>query len=198
MISRKLLIAFGAEYHSYMKGEVIFRQDEKARSYYQVATGEVKMRNITKSGKEFIQRIFSENRSFGEPPLFGEFGYPADAVAITDCHIWQLTAEKFFVLLKEHPEVHFKVTSAIAARLYYKAIMAQEISFEEPGHRILRLLKYLKHDVYKCNEPLTYEVELTRQQIADLTGLRVETAIRAIKDLEARGEIKIVKRKIRI
>ena len=196
MINKKILGTYGAERHSFNKGEVIFKQDDKPRFYYQIADGEVKMRNITQSGKEFIQRIFSQDRSFGEPPLFGDFGYPADAIALTDCSIWQLPAEKFYLLLREQPETHFKITSAIAARLYYKALMAREISFEEPRHRIKRLLQYLKHDVYKCSEAFSYEVELTRQQIADLTGLRVETAIRSIKDLEEMGEIKIVNRKI--
>ena len=196
MISNKLLLEFGAKTHSYAKGEVIFKQNEHARFYHQVANGEVKMRNLTQSGKEFIQQIFSQNRSFGEPPLFGEFGYPADAVALTDCEIWQLPVRKFFELLKKHPEVHLKITSAIAERLYYKAIMAREISFEKPNHRILHLLQYLKNEVYQRKQKYTYEVELTRQQIADLTGLRVETTIKSIKELEARGEIKIIDRKI--
>jgi len=39
-------------------------------------------------------------------------------------------------------------------------------------------------------------VEITRQQIADLTGLRVETVIRSIKSLERKGELSIVKRKV--
>ena len=76
--------------------------------------------------------------------------------------------------------------------------MAQEISHEDPRHRILRLLNYLKTDIYKHTKKYSYKVELTRQQIADLTGLRVETAIRAIKKLEKEGYIKIEKRKIRI
>ena len=39
-------------------------------------------------------------------------------------------------------------------------------------------------------------VEITRQQIADLTGLRVETVIRAIKSLEKKGEVTIKDRKV--
>lgn len=41
-----------------------------------------------------------------------------------------------------------------------------------------------------------YKIDFTRQQMADLTGLRVETVIRAIKALEKKGTIKIINRKV--
>jgi len=45
-------------------------------------------------------------------------------------------------------------------------------------------------------EDKNYKVELTRQQLADLTGLRVETVIRSIKKLEQKGELLIKDRKV--
>lgn len=74
--------------------------------------------------------------------------------------------------------------------------MASEISSQDPRHRILRLLDYLKQSVLKNKTPFSFQVDLTRQQLADLTGLRVETVIRVIKDLEKKGELKIKNRKV--
>ena len=74
--------------------------------------------------------------------------------------------------------------------------MVAEISSQEPEHRILRILDYLKKHVHKKEEPFSFKVDLTRQQIADLTGLRVETVIRATKALEKKGELKIKSRKV--
>lgn len=198
MIETELLEAYGAEIAEFENGDIVFREGDKARFYHQVEAGEVKMSNLNEEGKEFIQRIFSPGRSFGEPPLFGDFNYPADAIAMGSCRIWQLPVDDLFRLLREHPQVHFRLTSTLAERLYYKAIMAGEISYEHPGHRIMRLLKYLKHDVYGLDGDNEYEVELTRRQISELTGLRVETTIRAIKELEASGELQIRDRKIRV
>jgi CRP-like cAMP-binding protein len=92
--------------------------------------------------------------------------------------------------------MHFKMSEVLSSRLYYKAIMASEISSQEPEHRILRLLDYMKKYIHHLDKQDTYQVDLTRQQIADLTGLRVETVIRACKALEKKNEIKITKRKI--
>lgn len=196
MIEEEILMKYNAELMMYHRGEVIFEHGEKARHYYQIVEGEVKMCNISEKGNEFLQGIFSPGRCFGEPPLFGDFGYPAQAVALTPCKIWRVAKEDFFNMLRSYPEVHFKLTASIASRLYYKALMASEIGNEDSAHRIMKLLEYLKKDVYRLQEEFSYEVNITRQQIADLTGQRVETAIRAIKKLEGEGRIKLHKRKI--
>ena len=81
-------------------------------------------------------------------------------------------------------------------RLYYKAIIASEISSQEPAHRVLRFIDYLKDDVYKVKGKYSFKVAYTRQQIADILGLRVETVIRVIKSLEKKGDVKISKRKV--
>ena len=86
-------------------------------------------------------------------------------------------------MLKENLEAHFKISDVLASRLYYKAIMASEISSQEPEHLIVRLFDYTKEHIQKLKTHETLEVDFKRQQITDLTGLRVETVIRACKAL---------------
>ncbi|WP_019039098.1 Crp/Fnr family transcriptional regulator [Psychroflexus tropicus] len=196
MIETKFLDEFDAELLEVEKGEVIFEYGSKAQFYFQVKSGEVKMNNFNRDGKEFIQGIFYSGQSFGEPPLFADVAYPAAAEAITDAEIYRLPKTNFFKLLEQYPKVHLKISEGLASRLYYKAIMASEISSQDPEHRILRLLDYTKKHIQNLEAHQILEVDLTRQQIADLTGLRVETVIRACKALEKKGEIRIVKRKL--
>ncbi len=74
--------------------------------------------------------------------------------------------------------------------------MAAEISSQEPEHRLLKLIDY-SITFFKIEKGKDgYKIDLTRQQMADLTGLRVETVIRAIKTLERKNEIKIINRKV--
>ena len=196
MIAGKLLERYGALEQLLNRNEVLFWEGSDARYYYQVVAGNIKMFNYSDEGREFIQGIFSGGRSFGEPPLFGNFPYPASAMAMEDSIVLRLHKDAFFQLLKDHPETHLTLTQSLAERLYYKAMMASELSGSPPQHRILRLLRYLKNDIYQLPEPFAYQVELTRQQIADLTGVGVETAIKAIKKMEQEGTLKIKSRKI--
>jgi len=196
MIQEDILLEFGGKKDAFTKGDQLFREGDIAVNYYQVSYGEVKMNNYNADGKEFIQGIFTAGQSFGEPPLFANVNYPANAEAISECEVIKLHKPGFLDLLKAKPEIHLKMTETLAKRLYYKAIMASEISSQEPEHRILRVLDYLKKHVHKKEGAFTFKVDLTRQQIADLTGLRVETVIRATKSLQKKGELKIVQRKV--
>lgn len=194
MISEAILLDFGARREHFKKGETIFDKGDMPRYYYQIAEGEVKMNNYNDEGKEFIQGIFSKGKCFGEPPLFIDKPYPAGAVATTDTDVYLLPKDDFFRMLKSHPEVSLAMSLNLSQRLYYKSIMAQEISSEDAEHRIITLIDYFKEIEGKAAEK--YKVNLTRQQIADLTGLRVETVIRAIKALEKKHALIITDRKI--
>ena len=199
MIQEGLLVQYGATERYFDKEEIIFEQGSYARYYYQVKTGEVKMCNHSQDGKEFIQSIFLPGNSFGEPAILGDFTFPVDAVALKKSSIWLLPIERFFKLLEENPNTHLSVSKALSHRLRYKAIIASEISTENAPHRIITLLQFVKTQVYhETNEPFNFEVKLSRQQIGDLTGLRVETVIRTLKRLEKERQVKITNRKIYI
>ncbi|MFA4867699.1 MAG: Crp/Fnr family transcriptional regulator [Pedobacter sp.] len=196
MIDEKLLIQFGARLATFNKGEILFSQGDTPRYYFQILNGEVKMNNFNDEGKEFVQGFFTTGESFGEPPLFLKDTYPANAEAIVNSQIYLLSRDKFMDLLMANPQIHLCMTTNLARRLYYKSIMASEISSQEPEHRVLKLIDYFRTKINKTPINTKYKVEITRQQIADLTGLRVETVIRAIKALEKKGELTIINRKV--
>lgn len=194
MINEELLLQFGAEVRKIEKNELIFEMGHFPNYYYQVLEGKVKMNNFSEDGKEFIQNIFLKGQSFGEPPLFIDEPYPANAIAVTKGKILQIKKTLFYEMLQQHPEASLAVNKSLARRLYYKSVMAPELSSQGPEKRIWKLLTYLKE--HNNNDQEEFLIELSRQQIADLTGLRVETVIRAIKKLEKNGDLKIKEGKI--
>ncbi len=193
MIPENLLLDYDATLENIDVSEVVFSEKSRASFYFQIKSGEIKMFNLNESGKEFIQGIFYDGDSFGEPPLLGNFTYPASAMATRPSKLYKLSKTSLFELLTNNPEINLKFTKELAKRLYYKATILKEISVHTPEHRILALIDFLKG---KYGSEELYQVELTRQQIADLTGLRVETVIRTIKQLEQDGEIQLIKRKV--
>jgi CRP-like cAMP-binding protein len=196
MIAIALLEKYGALKKSFDKNEIIFEDGNLPTHYYQIISGEVKMSNYNDDGREFIQGIFYKNQSFGEPPLFLNQNYPANAIAVEDAEILLLTKSSFMKLLQENANVSIKIIENLAQRLYYKSVMAAEMSTQEPEHRILKLMDHgIAYFNFKKEEN-GYLINFTRQQIGDLTGLRVETVIRTIKALEKKGVLKIINRKV--
>jgi CRP-like cAMP-binding protein len=196
MITIELLEKYGATQKSYTKATSIFKEGKLPTHYYQILSGEVKMNNYNDDGREFIQGIFYKDQSFGEPPLFLNQNYPASAVVVEDAEILCVPKESFMRLLNENPAISIKIIQNLAQRLYYKSVMAAEISTHEPEHRVLRLIDYAIANFNFKKDTNGYLINFTRQQIGDLSGLRVETVIRAIKSLEKKGELKIINRKV--
>jgi CRP-like cAMP-binding protein len=196
MITFELLEKYGALKKSFQKGATIFEEGKQAKEYYQILSGEVKMNNYNDDGREFIQGFFNANQSFGEPPLFLNRPYPANAIAVEDTEVLCISKSDYMKLLNENPSVSIQMIENLAHRLHYKSVMAAEISSQEPEHRVLRLIDYaIAHFNFKKEEN-GYLIHFTRQQIGDLTGLRVETVIRTIKSLEKKGDLKIINRKV--
>jgi cAMP-binding proteins - catabolite gene activator and regulatory subunit of cAMP-dependent protein kinases len=175
---------------------MLFLENTAAKHYYQIESGIVKMNNFNDDGKEFIQGVFYKTQSFGEPPLFIDVNYPANAQALTDVVVFILSKDNFYKLLYAEQSIHLAFTKNLAKRLYYKAIIASEISSQEPEHRILRFFDYLKDEHAATNARFSYKIPYTRQQIADTLGLRVETVIRVTKRLEKKQNVKIINRKV--
>ena len=80
MIAEYLLEHYGAVRLHLPKATILFSEGEQALFYYQIITGEVKMVHFG-DGKEFVQGIFKDGQSFGEPPFLVGKRYPASAMA---------------------------------------------------------------------------------------------------------------------
>ena len=195
MIDIDLLLAMGAAYKKLPKGATIFSENTTCCFYHQLVTGRVKWVNINEDGKEFIQNMISPGESFGELPLFDDKPYAASAIADEDSVVIRFHKPAFIQLLKENQDIHFKFSRLLAERIRYKIMALQSISNQNPEIRIEALLNYLKKE-NKDICPNCHQLKLTRLQIANMTGLRVETVIRSMRHMHAKGNLLIEKGKV--
>lgn len=195
MIDIDTLLAWGAAYKKVAKEETIFTEGTCAVFYYQLVSGKVRWVNINEEGREFIQTIIEPGECFGELPLFDDEPFAASAIADEDSVIIRLHRSAFHQLLKENAGLHFKFTRLLTQRLRFKFLILKELARHNPENSISALLNYFKQNrkniCNKCNK-----LNLTRQQIADMTGLRVETVIRTMKSMQLRGALQITKGKV--
>lgn len=195
MIDIDTLLAWGAAFKKLAVNEVIFQEGATAQFYYQLVSGSVRWVNINDEGKEFLQVIIEPGECFGELPLFDDEPFAATAIANEDSVMIRLHRGIFHEFIKENPEIHFAFTKLLSERLRFKFFLLKEMANHNPEHSISTLLSYFKQTKKNictgCNR-----VKLTRQQIADMTGLRVETVIRTIKNLQTKGQLTIEKGKV--
>ena len=195
MLNIDTLVAWGANYKKVPAGGIIFQEGIHCSFYYQLVSGKVRWVNINDDGKEFIQTIIEPGECFGELPLFDDEPFAATAIANEESVIIRLHRSIFHELIKESPEIHLAFSKQLTQRLRFKFFILKEMANHNPEHSISTLLSYFKQTQKnicpKCNR-----INLTRQQIADMTGLRVETVIRTIKSLQTKGRLVIDKGKV--
>lgn len=195
MIDIDTLLAWGAAFKKVAAGEVIFMEGSNCTFYHQLVEGKVRWVNINEDGKEFIQTFIEPGECFGEFPLFDDEPYAASAIADIDCVLIRIHKSTFHQILKENPELHFEFSKLLTQRLRFKFLLLKELANHDPENSISALLSYFKEHkkniCTKCNK-----LQLTRQQIADMTGLRVETVIRTMKNMQHKGQLHIAKGKV--
>ncbi|SMO43709.1 cAMP-binding domain of CRP or a regulatory subunit of cAMP-dependent protein kinases [Chryseobacterium rhizoplanae] len=195
IIDENLLLENGAVYEDYSAKEVIYEMGSIPHYYFQIVKGTVELNNYHEDGKEFTLNILSEGQSFGESLLFGNKNYPMNAIAKTDCRILKLPKSDFLHMLSLNTELMFTIFRYLSDRLFYKYVMLFNNSAIDPVSKIKSLMDYYKESSLEQN-PYSYLVPLTRQQIANLTGLRVETVIRTIKKMAEDEVLRLDGRKI--
>ena len=192
MIPEALLKKHNARLVKLRKQEVLFHAGDAASDFFAVKRGKIKMVAVSRDGKEFVQGYFVDGQSFGEPPFFNHIPYPSTGVAVIDSEVWRCPYNSFMKLLRDNFDIHLKLTEVLSGRLVYKSIMLSELAGEEAAHRLTTLIDYFRREA-GVPASRVFRVPFTRQQLADMSGLRVETVIRCIKAMELKGVVQLTK-----
>lgn len=192
-IDYDILVTYGGIARKFEKGAFIFHEDAMPYYYYQILSGEIRIFSTSADGKELNQGIFKPGQSFGEPPLLLGKAYPSTAQATADSIIVKVRKEHFLDILHDYPELVNKMMYTFAERIYNKSASVQIWVQHTPEEKIFQFLKTNKQHSHNGQMEL---VCYTRQQIADFTGLRVETVIRTLMRMKAKGTVKIKDHKL--
>lgn len=191
-IDHNILITYGGFARKYEKGAIIFHKGSMPHFFYQIVEGEVKVFSSNNEGKVLTQGIFTPGCSFGEPPLLLSKPYPSTAQTTIPSVVVKIAREHLLEILKDYPELSYKLLYAFAERIYGKATSAQVWVSSTPEEKIICFLNNHRESE-NSNMQL---VPFTRQQIADFTGLRVETVIRTLSRMSRENKVKIVDHKL--
>lgn len=195
MIDLDLLLAWGGAYKKARAGEIIFQEGQSCIFYYQLLSGNIKWVNINNEGKECVHAIAGPGEPVGELPLFDNQPYAANAIAESECLLIRLNKISFMQLLKENVDLHFAFTKMLSKRIRYSFSLLNSYFTHHPHDRVATLINSLKKENRNIDHN-TGQLMLTRKQIADMTGLRIETVIRTIRSMHEKGDLTICKGKV--
>jgi CRP/FNR family transcriptional regulator len=162
------------------KNEQIFREGEKGTRIYILLSGSVKLYRVTEDGREVIVRLLSGGELFGEVVLFMDETYPVSATALGESRLFTLSIASFHKMMvnedfrNDFIAVLMKKQRYLSSRIHY-------LSAYDVEERFFRFLR----DNYGENE--SYEISLSRKDIASAVGTIPETLSRLVTRLKRRG-----------
>jgi CRP-like cAMP-binding protein len=164
---------------AYEKGAVIFEEGDPAVRIHFLFVGRVK---IVKSApdRDLILEILGPGEPVGAVAAFERRPFPATAVAMEPSGVVSIPEREFFALLERRPEMTRRLLTGLTLRLIgLNRRLADMTGSVE--YRIARLFTTLAE---RAGQPqgkaIFIPLALSRQEIADLAGTTIETAIRVM------------------
>lgn len=161
------------------KGETIFREGDPSERFFTIVAGRVKIVKFAPFGKELILEIFSAGDPFGAVAAYEGRPFPASAVALEATDVLSITRADFFSLLSRHPEIARGLLLGLTRRLIELTQKLAQLSSAGVEYRVAALfLRMAEKMGRREGDRIVIELALSRQDIADMVGTTIETAIR--------------------
>jgi CRP-like cAMP-binding protein len=187
-------IAEAGVIRSYPQGAVIFEQDAPADTFYTVTSGLVKVYRLLPTGKQLTLQIFGAGAPIGALAVYDGLPFPATAGALAATTCLLIPRDVFFRLLEEHPSVVRGLLHGLSGRVMELLNRLTELSGRRIEPRFARLFLKLTDELGRPERGgMFVPIMLSRQELADLTGTRIETCIRIMSRWGKQGLVRTEK-----
>jgi CRP/FNR family transcriptional regulator len=178
---------------AFEKGQTLFSEGDAAERIHLLFVGRVK---IVKAGRDrdLILEILGPGEPVGAVAVFERRPFPATAIALEPCGVVSIPEREFFALIEKRPEITRRLLAGLTLRLMSLnrrlADMTGSVEF-----RVARLFETLADRIGRKGEAgIEVPLVLSRQEIADLVGTTIETAIRVMSRWQKDGVVETEKK----
>jgi len=172
-------LAAVATTRDYDKGAFIFSEGDPSDLLFTVVTGRVKVFKTTPRGSDVILELFGPGDPVGAVAVYEARPYPASAVALEPTTCLLVPRQSFFALLETRPTLVRGLLVGLTHRLVELTNRLAELSGGRVEARLARFFLKLAADIgQKRADGVFVALVLSRQELADMIGTTIETAIR--------------------
>ena len=164
---------------AYPRGELIFAEGDPSDAFIVIVSGRVKVFKSTPAGKEVILEIFGAGDPLGAVAVYEGAPFMASAFTLEPTQTLRIEQSAFFRLLEQDPAFVRGLLSGLTIRLAELTRRLAELSGARVEARFARLFLKLCDQIGKRERGGVFvPMPLSRQELADLSGTTIETAIR--------------------
>jgi CRP-like cAMP-binding protein len=186
--SERELVAAATRERSVAAGKVLFSEGEPADALWAVKEGLVHIVKFGPEGREIVLEVIPPGELFGAVVALERRAYPASAVAVEPSRVWCLPAALARDLCQKHPTLRSAILDQVTGRLREAHDRLRSIALERVEQRLARILLALAEKIGQRRGKVM-ELNVSRQELADMIGTTVETTIRITSKWQQAGVI---------
>ena len=179
-----------AGWHTYTRGQLVIDQHDLSTDVFFIATGSVRATIYSSTGKEVTFRDMSAGDMFGELAAIDGSSRSAAIIALTDCVVASLPADRFWKLLHENPDFAAATLKQLAKMVRTLSERVFEVSALNVRNRVhIEFLRLARAHPLDENSAAISPAP-THVEIANRIGTHREAVTREIGELTKSGLIK--------
>ncbi len=179
------------------KGEVIFDEGEHVNGIYCVHEGVCKVSKMSENGREQIIHLIKSGDLLGERNLISNECANLKSTAITDMEVCFIPRDEIMNHLNTNNDFTIDMLKHMASILKNTDNNLVNLGQKNVKQRLAYTLIYLDNRFGK-REDGTININLSREDIANILGTTTETTIRLISEFKKKGFIELKNKKIKI
>jgi CRP/FNR family transcriptional regulator, polysaccharide utilization system transcription regulator len=173
---------------NFKAGEMIFKQGTPSPYFLCLTSGLAKIYIEGFNGRNLILGIVKPVEYILGPGIYVDNRHHYSAVAVVDSSACLIDILAFKSIIRSNPDFAEEFIRRVSLQAIYNFDQVISLTQKQMPGRIADVLIYLKDNVYESNP---FIMSLSRQDIADMSGMSKESAIRILKDFKDEGIIRI-------
>lgn len=178
---------------SFRKKEIIVFQGEAPRQAFVVKTGIVKAYNLSVGGDEKPVSFYEADSVFPAPWVYGKtasatYYYEAFTPQV---EVYMIDRQEFVDFIRKRPELLYQEMERLLTEQLGSSVRLNALQHSRASDKLIYTLHYLalSHGRPASGGKIELTLDLTHQDLANLTGLTRETAATELNKLKKQGVI---------
>jgi CRP-like cAMP-binding protein len=169
-----------AEVREFQRGDSLWRAGDPAEHLTVIVRGRVKIVRHAEAG-DVILELFGEGEPVGAIAVYNYIPYPASAVCLEPVTLLLVPRRDYFELLDRNPDFARAIIRELTKLVLALTRKVEEMRGQRVETRLAQLFLTLAERMGReTAEGTEIPLQLSRQEVADLVGTTVESAIRVL------------------
>ncbi|WP_298763299.1 Crp/Fnr family transcriptional regulator [uncultured Polaribacter sp.] len=179
------------------KGEPLFEEGERINGVFCIKDGVCKVSKMSENGRNQIISLIKKGDLIGERSLISDEPSNLTAVALNDMEVCFVPKDEIMRDLEKNPNFTMSVLKDMAKTLKKSDNVIVEMAQKTVKQRLAETLIRLK-EKFDVNDDGIINLQLSREDFANIVGTATESAIRLLSDFKKKGLVEFKGKEIKI